>query len=156
MKYRRLLLEELEKVDKEFVDFLAINGISSDHWQELKSDPAKVNSILDSFSDAWFEMYLRKINYLLTDLGDEILCFQCNGETIVLAGIRSQHVTASNLSERISRMMADKRSSVFSQTKKYQNSRELELFQMLEKGAKVSDGRWFKQISLLLAADPGT
>jgi Family of unknown function (DUF6495) len=150
MKYRRLSLTELEQVQGEFIEFLALNGIPAEDWQKLKTKPKDVDDILNSFSDAWFEMYLRKIEYLITDLSSELMCFQCNENSITMVGLNiSQDADATlDIIERIRRSIESDSCEVYTQTKNYTQVRELELFSMIEKGAKVSDGSLFKRISL--------
>ena len=38
MKFSRLSLSELESLEKEFIEFLAANGIDSDYWVKLKKE----------------------------------------------------------------------------------------------------------------------
>ncbi|PWH81261.1 DUF6495 family protein [Brumimicrobium oceani] len=61
MKYTRLPLKDLKDLEKEFVDFLAVNGIPADEWVKLKeNDTQKVEGIIDQFSDVIWEGVLRK------------------------------------------------------------------------------------------------
>ncbi|WP_107039634.1 DUF6495 family protein [Brumimicrobium mesophilum] len=61
MKYTRLPLQDLQDLEKEFIDFLAINGIPADDWERMKkNDLDKVEGIIDQFSDVVWEGLLRK------------------------------------------------------------------------------------------------
>jgi hypothetical protein len=45
-KYRLLTLEELKSMEKEFVDFLVLNGIPGEDWVKLKdTDPDRAEGI---------------------------------------------------------------------------------------------------------------
>ena len=64
-KYRLLTIEELQEMEKEFVDYLILNGIYSDDWVSLKNDdPDKVQKIIHLFSDVVFENIMRKTQFL--------------------------------------------------------------------------------------------
>lgn len=61
MKYARLPLSDLKDLEKEFVDFLAVNGIAAEEWQRLKAEEKDtVEGIIDQFSDVIWEGVLRK------------------------------------------------------------------------------------------------
>ena len=50
MKYRRLTLEELKPLENEFIDFLVVNGVIADDWEQLlANDVEKSNQIIDAF-----------------------------------------------------------------------------------------------------------
>ena len=61
MKYSRLPLQDLKDLEKEFIEFLAINGIPAEDWERMKKhDLDKVEGIIDQFSDVVWEGLLRK------------------------------------------------------------------------------------------------
>ena len=51
MRYRKLSLEELKPLDKEFINFLVVNGVSAKDWTVIKTkNPKQADKILDAFS----------------------------------------------------------------------------------------------------------
>lgn len=61
MKYTRLSLKDLKDLEKEFIEFLIINGIEAKEWEEMKKeDMGKVAKIIDQFSDVIWESVLQK------------------------------------------------------------------------------------------------
>jgi len=65
MKYRRLTLEELKPLEDEFIDFLVVNGVIADDWEQLlANDVEKSNKIIDAFSEVVFEGIMRKTQFL--------------------------------------------------------------------------------------------
>ena len=47
-KFRPLTFDELQLFEKEFREYLAINGIDADLWKDIKeNDPDKAQSIMD-------------------------------------------------------------------------------------------------------------
>lgn len=148
MKYRRLSIDELNELEKEFVDFLIVNGITADVWVELKKkETEKANSIIDSFSDVVFEGVMRKVKFLNFITPNSIKCFQCLEKEIILVGVDSDDSTSVDFTN------ADwqnnlKNIKVYNSSKSYQNIREVELFNMVQKGASIGDGVLFKKLCL--------
>lgn len=61
MKYTRLPLKDLKDLEKEFIEFLALNGVPAEDWEKMKkNDLDKVEGIIDQFSDVIWESVLRK------------------------------------------------------------------------------------------------
>lgn len=154
-KYRSLTLEELHALEKEFVDYLVLNGITADDWKRLKqNDPEKAEDIITLFSDVVFEGILRRVSYLEYRDRSEVRAFQCLGEKMVLVGMRSD---VGGIDFRDSRFLEDAAKNppagiqVFTTDKKYKKPRESELFEMIEAGCTITDGRLFKVLCLALS-----
>ena len=48
MKYERLSKNELEELEKEFVDFLVVNGITAQDWVAIKeNEPLNADEIIN-------------------------------------------------------------------------------------------------------------
>ncbi|MDB9939256.1 DUF6495 family protein, partial [Cyclobacteriaceae bacterium] len=89
MKYRRLTLEELEPLENEFIDFLVVNGVIADDWEQLlANDVEKSNQIIDAFSEVVFEGIMRKTQFLEYRSKGELITFSCMADLIYMAGIR--------------------------------------------------------------------
>ena len=89
MKYRRLTLEELKPLENEFIDFLVVNGVIADDWEQLlANDVEKSNQIIDAFSEVVFEGIMRKTQFLEYRSVGELITFSCTADLIYMAGIR--------------------------------------------------------------------
>lgn len=65
MKYRLLTEEELSATENQFINFLALNGITSDYWEKIKkNDQVRVNSLMEEFSDFIFDNILRNVDII--------------------------------------------------------------------------------------------
>ena len=151
-KYRALSIEELESLEKEFVDFLVLNGIMHDDWIKMKKeDPSAALKMTELFSDVVWESILRKAKFLDFRSEHSIKCFQCLEDKIVLVGVDSTTTDMSSPSF-ISLETKDYPDDVVAYTteKKYNKVRELELFEMLNWGCEISEGILFKQLCLAL------
>ncbi|MFY0686364.1 MAG: hypothetical protein JXQ90_04315 [Cyclobacteriaceae bacterium] len=153
MKYRRLTTDELHELEKEFVDFLVVNGITADEWVNLKEQaPDKAEQIVDAFSDVVMEGVLRKIKFIDMITSGFLYCFQCLEDKMVLVGLEKDADVVIDFTQRdqISEALAKKQKGIkiFTQNKVYTKTREVELFEMLSKGCNISDGTMFKTLSL--------
>ena len=155
-KYKLLTEQELKELEKEFVDFLVINGIVVDDWLKIKEQSTeKTEEIILLFSDVVYEQVLRSTQYIKSVTPKRILCFHCLESKMVLMGLDARNAEGIDFSrihylEEILRDFPPSL-SVLHSNKEYQDSRERDIFKMLERGAEISDGNLFKSISLLYA-----
>ena len=151
-KYKSLSLDELQSLEKEFVEFLVLNGIMHDDWIKMKDeDPVGAQKMTELFSDVVWESILRKTKYLDFRSAHSIKCFQCLENKIVLVGVDS---TETDMSTAVFAELKTQNYPddviAFTIEKKYNKTRELEIFEMLDWGCIVSEGLLFKEISLAL------
>lgn len=151
-KYRNLTREELQELEKEFVDYLIINGIIASDWERLKQEETeKAEDIITLFSDVIFEGIMRKVEFLEKRMTHEFMTFQCLKDRLVLVAISSASTDFTN-PESIQQAVKSppKDAEIYTTDKKYSLERELELFQMIESGCTISDGKRFKTLSMAL------
>ncbi len=154
MKYRILSLSELRELEKEFVDYLVVNGITADDWVSIKTeDPEKAERIIALFSDVVFEGVMRKVQFLDMVTPKSIKSFQCLTNKMVLVGLdaapsSSIDFTSQSLVE-VQQHSSDAL-SVYTTEKNYSKIREQELFDLTQQGASISNGTYFKKLCLLL------
>ena len=102
-KYRALTTEELQELEREFVEYLVVNGITAEDWKKLRTDtPKKAEDILTLFSDVVFESILRKVDFLEKRMPHELMIFQCLKDRMVLVGITSSATDFTNQEDIIS------------------------------------------------------
>jgi hypothetical protein len=154
-KYRYLSLEELQELEKEFVEYLVLNGITADDWEKLKAeDPEKADKVIELFSDVVFESILRKVEYLEYRTPHEVRTFQCLPDRLVVVGMKAENDPEIDFTDSgfIQSAMENPPYSlrVYTTEKHYEKPRELALFEMTEAGCIISDGRLFKTLCLSL------
>ena len=154
MKYRRLTLEELKPLENEFIDFLVVNGVIADDWEQLlANDVEKSNKIIDAFSEVVFEGIMKKTQFLEYRSVGELITFSCMADLIYMAGVRlDPHGTDKidfNDEHAIKQLLGQPivGARVFMDEKKYKENREKEIFGMVEQGCLISDGKLFKVIA---------
>ena len=154
MKYRRLTLEELKPLENEFIDFLVVNGVIADDWDQLlANDVEKSNKIIDAFSEVVFEGIMRKTQFLEYRSVGELITFSCTEDLIYMAGIRLDPHGADKIDFNdeyaVKQLLAQPVGGVkvYMDEKKYNKNREKEIFDMVEQGCLISDGKLFKAIA---------
>ncbi len=125
MKYSRLPEEELHNLEKEFIDFLVVNGITADDWVKLKEEDSEASeAIIDQFSDVIWEGVLRKTEYLEKKEEGIAYYFKCDETEIHLIRIIRN-------GDKMVKQVA---------SKSYKKERESELFDMIQSGCEITDG----------------
>lgn len=155
MKYRKLTLDELQSLEKEFIDYLVVNTITADDWVKIKKEtPQKAEQIIELFSDIVFDRVLQKTRFMEYRSKKELFTYQCLEDKIVLVGLSASPGSNVDFSdpEYIEKAVEQPDSGVkiFTTEKLYTKERELEIFDMLQKGCEISDGRLFKILCLAL------
>lgn len=158
MKYRRLTLEELAELEKDFIQFLSANGIPGPDWEKIKTEePKKADGLIDLFSDIIFDKTLENIEYLEFKTPQDIKTFHCQKHKIVMNGLMVEgksdiDFTQAQDPEEMSQLLSGSgaRLKVYTAQKKYHPNRKGELFNMMEGGALISrDGALFKTLESL-------
>lgn len=138
MSYRRLTENELEELKEEFVQYLVANGIDADLWERFKKeDPEKSEIFVNQFSTVVLEKSLEKVQYLEHRTPTDLKLFFCDKDKIDLIALKSSVVDLTDLSE----FKAEdfKNIEIFKASKPYVKKREIELFDLTEKGCVISD-----------------
>lgn len=145
-KYRLLTIDELNEFDKEFVDFLVVNGIEPDKWLELKeNDQESVDKIIELFSDVILESVLRRVNYIQFKSKKYVHAIHCLEDKMVSIALEDIAADSEKSGDE------DKREnslSIYKSEKEYVENREKEIFDLIQKGYQISDGDLFKKLQL--------
>ncbi|MBT8233853.1 MAG: hypothetical protein HKO66_15395 [Saprospiraceae bacterium] len=150
-KYRLLTTEELKLFEKEFIDFLVVNGIISDSWEKMKIENIEeADKIIDLFSDIIFEKILRQNSYLEQKLKSQLFCFyfgKKKAELMLINYTGDSDISEMSYDEIIED--ANNTSGMFKinyQTKAYSTTREKEMFDLIQTGCEITDGDIFKKL----------
>lgn len=153
-KYRLLSIEELNELEKEFIEFLVINGVTADEWEKLKTEEKeKAEKILEQFSDVVWEGVLRKTQFLEHRSPQQIRAFQCLTNKFVLMGLKidNEQIDLTTVEGLTHVKNNPPGASVYTSEKHYTEQREKEIFKLIQRGAFIADGGLFKSIALLVA-----
>ncbi|MEO1051722.1 MAG: DUF6495 family protein [Bacteroidota bacterium] len=154
-KYRSLTTAELVELEKEFIEYLVLNGIVAEDWEKIKQeDTERADKIIDLFSDVVFEGIMRKVRYLEYRSKQELMVFQCLEDKIVLVGMKGNGNPKVDFTD--DQFIIDasvnppKGLTVYTKDKAYKKQRELELYEMTETGCIITDDQLFKALCLAL------
>ncbi len=151
--YKKLEQSELDQLQEDFIKFLVLNGITGDDWEKLKSNsPEKAESMIEQFSEVVFESSLRKASFLLMVDDHAVRAFQCGAEQITMAALHfngTQEFSFHKVND-LRTLLSDGQYnlSVASVQKQYNKKREHEMYDMINSGCKISDGKVFKLLSM--------
>ena len=157
MKYRRLTNSELAELEKEFINFLVSNTITGDDWEKIKKEtPEKAEGLIAIFSDIVFEKTIAKVEYLQLKSPTDLKIFHCKKDEIELVGLMVEGASDLDFTKEIppEEMMKKLNASnanlkMYAANKKYKTSREQEIFEMMQWGSLISDGKLFRTLKTL-------
>jgi len=158
MKYRALHIDELQEMESEFIQFLALLSITGPDWERMKTaDPLRVQQIIEDFSETFFDRVLQRVQYLEHRSKNTLRTFYFDDEKafmlgLVVDGSEDIDFTQNMPAEEMLAMVQSGNARVGLQQaeKQYQKSREEEIFLLLEGGAKISrDGELYTLLNTL-------
>ncbi|MEZ4795066.1 MAG: DUF6495 family protein [Flavobacteriaceae bacterium] len=151
MKYTRLTKEQFEELHQEFARFLASQSITKDEWELLKNEqPHVAEEELDVFSDLIWEGALAKVMYLENLSPQQWFLFKLEKEhmsLIVVKALNSIDLTSSMGMKWLEKHLDSKEVELFKSQKVYATNRNLEVFQLIQKGAVISKGHLFESLA---------
>lgn len=154
-KYRLLTSEELKTLESDFIDYLVVNSIPADDWVKIKeTNIDKANRIIELFSDVVFEKVMRQTHYLDRVSDSMITSFHYQTSQAVMVCVKSNDPNLkltelfgnSSLGNQTS--YKDLNVELWTTSKPYSEQREIEIYNMINNGAVVSDGQLYKQLAL--------
>ena len=155
MKYRQLTKEQFFELHEEFSKFLATQQIDVKEWETIKVKKPKVaEEELNIFSDLVWEGVLAKVDYLEHISNQHINLFKCNSKEIIRIYIKLNDENKSFLNREdfnwFQKNPLDDSFEYFKAAKKYSKERNVEIFDLIEKGSEISKGELFKATSSLI------
>ncbi len=151
MKYRQLTTEQLNEMHEEFAKFLATQKIDSDKWQEIKdSNPEMVAEEINLFSDLVWEKVLTNVKYLSNYAGNSLNLFRFDTEEIhrIVIKCTKENFDFSKKEDYqwFVNNSKDPSLSYFKGQKAYFKARNLEIFELIEKGCVIDKGDLYELI----------
>lgn len=149
MKYRHLTQEELEYLENDLKQFLIINHVYAEEWEQLnREQPEKATQLIELFSDHVLQRVYEKVRFLEHRSKDACFVFNCKKESMELIAIQvKDQDPGTDLSspESIHEALTTRgiHLSFFKNEKQYSGSREEEIHRMLETGCvNSSESFW--------------
>jgi hypothetical protein len=148
MKYRKLTKEQFESLHQEFAQFLATQKIDVDEWNKMKSQNSElVENELSVFSDMVWEDVLNKVEYLEHFSQKSVNFFKCEKEAVYRIVIKINK-EIDLLSEQGYKWLLenpkDKAVDYLKGSKVYSKEKNIEIFNLIEKGSQISRGELYE------------
>lgn len=155
MKYRQLTKEQFLALHEEFSRFLATQQIDIKEWEVIKKEkPTVAEDELNIFSDLVWEGALAKAEFLEHISEHHINLFKCNSKEMIRIYIQLKDPSKSFLNATDFKWFQQNplhdKIEYFKASKKYSKERNVELFELIEKGSHISKGELFTAISQLI------
>jgi len=148
LKYKRLSNEELQALEKEFINFLSSMQITGADWEKIKlNETSKAEELIDVFSDVVYDKVLSKIKFLEYRDEKTLNIFKCMDDKIALVGLRMKEHSPLDLTapDIFSQWTNNDTSSVniVKSEKAYVKERRVEVFELLQTGCLITDDKLF-------------
>jgi hypothetical protein len=157
MKYRQLTKEQFERLHEEFARFLASQSIDAKEWKELKDEkPQVAEDEMNVFSDIVWDDVLTKTAYLEHFSPKMVNLFKCDENEIhriVVTVDKDINLLEQEGFEWLMKNPNDEKIEFFTGTKEYDKERNIEIFDLIEKGSSVSKGELFEYFSKLTSKE---
>jgi hypothetical protein len=143
MKYRILTTDELLHFEEDLKQFLIVNGVHGDEWEQMNRDtPEKAIELVELFSDTVLQKVYEKIEFLEFRSVDSCLVFHCLSDRSLLIAVQhSQPDLDLSSPDTIHAALSGDLSKLnfFRSEKMHQHSREVEVHRLIEQGCVPSD-----------------
>ncbi|CAM1356786.1 MULTISPECIES: DUF6495 family protein [Tenacibaculum] len=153
MKYRQLTKEQFEGLHEEFTRFLASQNIDKKEWDELKKEkPHVAEDEMNVFSDVVWDDVLTKTTYLEHFSPNLVNLFKCEEKEIHRIVIKIEkdiNVLEQEGFEWLLKNPNDEAIEFLRGSKAYQEERNVELFDLIEKGSTISKGELYEYFDRL-------
>ena len=156
MKYRQLTKEQFEELNEEFATFLAAQQIDVNEWKDIKENkPEVAEEEMKVFSDLVWERVLQKTNYLEHFSTNSLNLFRCDAEQIqrIVVKVNKEgfdFLNSKNYDWFVSNTN-DESIEFFKGQKPYLKERNLEVFDLIEKGSVISKGELFEAVFKIIS-----
>lgn len=153
MKYRQLTKEQFESLHQEFAQFLATQKIDKAEWTSMKKEkPVLAQEELELFSDLVWEDVLNKVKYLEHFSENSINLFKTEDSSmyrIVVQVDEGVNLLSQEGYKWLLKHPKDTSVDYFKGQKEYSQDRNLEIFDLIEKGSQISKGELFEYFNRL-------
>lgn len=156
MKYTRLTKEQLEELHPEFSNFLATQSIDKKEWDKIKTEqPHIAEQELDVFSDLIWEGVLTRAEYLENFSKSHGFLFHCGESHVHSIVLRVKDESVDLLTNEGMKFLSDNMFTdvieIRTGKKEYSEERNKAIFDLIQQGAFLSDGRFYNELERIIS-----
>ncbi|APG64434.1 hypothetical protein LPB136_03230 [Tenacibaculum todarodis] len=156
MKYRQLTKEQFESLHEEFAHFLASQSIDVKEWKQLKEEkPQVAEEEMNVFSDVVWDDVLTKVEYLEHFSEKTVNLFKCIDEEIsriVVKVDKDINLLEKEGFEWLLTNALDEKVEFLNGEKPYGKERNVEIFDLIEKGSSISKGELYEYFNRIITS----
>ncbi|HAO14351.1 MAG TPA: hypothetical protein DDE71_02115 [Tenacibaculum sp.] len=157
MKYRQLTKEQFESLHKEFARFLASQSIDASEWDQIKQEkPHVAEEEMNIFSDIVWDDVLKRTEYLEHFSSNSINLFKCEEKKIYRIVIQINNDSINLMENKdyqwLLKNALDPSIDILQGNKIYQRGRNIEIFDLIEKGSNISKGELYEYFKGLITS----
>ena len=152
-KYRRLTLQELESLEKDFTRFLASQSIAPSDWLRMKEEePDQMMNMIDLFSDIVMEKVMEKVQFLQHRSKSTIRVFHLAKDKAICTALETDDLNtdltdAEHVAKLASGAPIPGKIRIFQLEKQYEKSRNEEVWDMLQRGCYQAEQSMFNALN---------
>ena len=155
MKYRLLTKEQFEALHEEFARFLAFQKIDVQEWTALKADkPEIAEEEMRLFSDLVWDDVLSNTPFVEHYSKNSINLFKCKQTLIERIMVKTSDTSIDFLSKEgidwLSKNAGHACLEYFYAHKDYSEERNVEVFDLIEKGAVITQGHLYGALAEII------
>ena len=154
MKYRQLTKEQFESLHEDFSRFLATQSIDVIEWDQIKKEKPKVaEEEMNVFSEVVWDDVLTETNYIEHFSKTSVNLFKCDEKEIHRIAIKISwdiNLLEQKGFEWLMKNPMDNSVEIFKGSKPYNSERNIEIFDLIEKGSSISKGEIFQYFNQLI------
>ncbi|MCE2683069.1 MAG: DUF6495 family protein [Cryomorphaceae bacterium] len=159
MKYRILTTDELLHFEEELKQFLIVNGVHGDEWEQMNRDtPEKAVELVEMFSDTVLQKVYERMEFVEFRSVDSCLVFHCLSDRSLLIALQhTQPDLDLSSPEAIDTALTGDLSKLnfFRSEKKHQGSREEEVHRLVEQGCVPSEASFWNALVGIVSKSEG-
>ena len=156
MKYSQLTKEQFEELHEEFAMFLAAQSIDVKEWETIKEEkPDLADKELNAFSDFVWDKVLSKANYIEHFSKNTLNLFKCNDKKMQRIVVKVNNNEIDLLNDQGFNWFLDNSKDQYIEYLKgekiYTKERNLEIFDLIQQGGAVGDGKLYEAIYKIIS-----
>lgn len=155
MKYSLLTKEQFLELHQEFINFLATQTITKDEWNRIKEkQPEVALQEMEIFSDLVWEGVLKKAKYLENHSREQLFLFKMDASEMLLIVVKVNNETIDLTTKEgltwLQEHIHSDEVELFTASKSYSEEKNLDVFQLIQQGAIISEGTLFEAFQKIL------
>lgn len=147
MRFSCLSNDQLKELEKDFVEFLIVNGVEGDSWKKINiENPQQAIALVEIFSDLVWEKILTQIKFLEFKTNSHWAFCKMEEDKGDMIIIRSKNQTDLNIENGDVLSFNPLEMELITASKKYNKNREEEIFELIQSGYLKCEPHFYENL----------